>query len=82
MSVDLRTSLRAPLLVLVSLAAVVEVSPDAKSAKLDPAAKLKRGATYVATVTTGVEDPAGNALDQDPATTGDQPKAWSFKVRR
>ncbi len=62
--------------------ATVEVSPDGKSAKLDPAQSLKRGATYVATVTVGVEDPAGNALDQDPATTGDQPKTWSFRVRR
>jgi hypothetical protein len=36
----------------------------------------------VATVTTGTKDLAGNALDQDPAKTGNQAKLWSFTVRQ
>jgi hypothetical protein len=42
---------------------------------------LKAGATYVATVTTGAKDLAGNQLDQDPSTAGNQPKSWKFKVQ-
>lgn len=38
-------------------------------------------ATYIAAVTRGTKDLAGNALDQDPATAGNQPKIWRFKVR-
>ena len=51
-------------------------------ATLNPDANLQLRKTYVATVTTGAEDVAGNALDQDPTVAGNQPKIWSFKVRR
>lgn len=33
---------------------------------------------YKAVVTTGAKDLAGNALDQDPAASGNQPKVWYF----
>jgi hypothetical protein len=32
-------------------------------------------------VTTGVKDLAGNALDQNPTTAGNQPKPWFFTVQ-
>ena len=43
-------------------------------------ANLQRGATYKATVATAVKELAGNALDQSPTTTGNQPKTWTFTV--
>lgn len=63
-------------------AIAAEVAYDAadKKATLDPIGKLRRGATYRAVVTTGARDAAGNALDQDPAISGNQPKAWRFRV--
>jgi len=36
--------------------------------------------TYTATITTGAEDLMGNQLDQDPNTSANQPKTWSFKT--
>jgi hypothetical protein len=57
------------------------VNATCKTAVLDPDANLVRGATYIAAVTRGTKDLAGNALDQDPATAGNQPKIWRFKVR-
>jgi hypothetical protein len=50
------------------------------TATLDPNASLDSLAAYTVTVATGATDLAGNALDQDPAASGDQPKAWSFRV--
>jgi len=41
----------------------------------------KAGATYVATVSTGTRDLAGNQLDQDPNTAGNQARSWQFKVK-
>ncbi len=55
----------------------VRWAPSAKTAFLDPANKLREGASYVARVEggpTGVKDLAGNALAAD--------AAWRFKVRR
>jgi CSLREA domain-containing protein len=65
-----------------SLSATVNYDPNTKTATLDPTNKLRRGATYLATVTTTAKDSTGTALDQDPNTTGDQPKTWTFRVRR
>jgi Bacterial Ig-like domain len=45
-----------------------------KRAKLDPSSPLKRGTTYVVTVTTRVRDLAGNPMLRN--------KSWSFTVRR
>jgi CSLREA domain-containing protein len=65
-----------------TLSATVNYDSNTKTATLDPAKKLRRGTTYIATVTTAAEDLAGTALDQDPNTIGDQPKIWTFRVRR
>ena len=52
-----------------------------KKAILDPANNLDLGRTYKATVTTGAQDLAGNALDQKPNITGNQSKSWKFTVQ-
>jgi alpha-tubulin suppressor-like RCC1 family protein len=44
---------------------------------LDPSEPLDASSTYRATVS-GAWDLAGNQLDEDPNTSGDQPKTWSF----
>jgi hypothetical protein len=56
------------------ITANVSYDSSLNRAKLDPGSSLKRGATYIATVTPGVEDLAGNPL----ATS----KTWSFTVTR
>lgn len=56
------------------VAATVAYDSSTKRAKLDPSNPLKRGATYVATVTTEVEDLAGNPMSSA--------KTWAFTVRR
>jgi hypothetical protein len=55
------------------VAAAVSYDPATKTATLDPSARLKGGATYMATVTTGAEDETGNPLAQE--------ETWSFKVK-
>ena len=64
------------------VAAAVDYDPSTKVATLNPSANLMRGATYKAVVSAGAKDLAGNGLDQAPTLTGDQPKQWSFTVRR
>jgi hypothetical protein len=61
--------------------ATVTYDPAAKKAILNPASNLSSGRTYKATVTTGAQDLAGNALDQNRNTAGNQPKSWKFKVQ-
>jgi DNA-binding beta-propeller fold protein YncE len=53
--------------------AKVTYSDSLKKATLNPGNSLVRNATYVATVTTGTKDLAGNPLAQN--------KTWSFTVR-
>jgi hypothetical protein len=64
----------------------VGLSPDGLKATLDPfgasATLLAKNAKYKATVTTGAEDLAGNALDQNPAKAGGQQKTWTFTTGR
>jgi hypothetical protein len=62
--------------------ATVTYSATAQRAVLNPKANLKPGAAYVATVTGGAKDVAGNALDQSAGTAGNQPKTWKFKIRK
>ncbi len=66
------------------LSATVSYSYDttakAWKATLNPASDLRKCTLYKATVTTGVKDKVGNALDQDPAKAGNQPKVWYFKT--
>jgi N-acetylglucosamine-6-sulfatase len=61
--------------------ATVSYAAATKKAKLDPANNLRLGATYKATVTTGAQDLAGNALDQKPNIDGNQNKVWKFTVQ-
>jgi hypothetical protein len=50
---------------------------------LDPVQDLPKG-DYQATITTAVTDMAdpANALDQDSAQAGNQPKVWTIKVAK
>jgi len=52
-----------------------------KQVILNPNANLQAGATYVATVTAGAKDLAGNRLDQNPNAAGNQAKVWKFTVK-
>jgi Bacterial Ig-like domain len=63
-----------------NLPATVTYNSSTRKATLNPNANLQSGATYVATVTTGAKDQAGNSLDQNSTTAGNQAKSWSFKV--
>ena len=59
-----------------------DYDPSTNNVVLNPSANLKRGARYTAVVSTGAEDLAGNGLDQAPTLSGNQPKQWSFTVRK
>jgi len=63
----------------------VSLSADGLKATLDPfgtsTTQLAKNAKYKAVLTTGAKDLAGNALDQSPSLSGDQPKSWTFKIR-
>jgi hypothetical protein len=65
-----------------NVAAALSYDPATKRATLNPNANLQAGATYVATITTGATDLAGNQLDQNPSTAGNQAKSWKFTVKR
>ena len=60
----------------------VTSSPGGLRATLNPfgtsTTLLAAGTRYKAVVTTGAEDLAGNRLDQNPSTAGDQQKTWTF----
>lgn len=61
--------------------ATVTYDTATKQAILDPSSDLSPGQTYKATVTTGAQDSAGNALDQKPIIPGNQSKSWKFTVQ-
>jgi len=63
-----------------SVEAAVTYDASTRRATLDPNDNLQGGATYVATVTSGAKDLAGNSLDQDPSVSGYQNKTWRFTV--
>ena len=65
-----------------ALDATVTYNRVTNKTHLDPSANLKRGATYKAVVSTGVQGLAGNSLDQEPTLPENQPKEWFFKVRK
>lgn len=62
--------------------APVKLSADGLTAELNPFGssntRLAKNTKYKAVVTTGAKDLAGNALDQDAATSGNQQKVWYF----
>jgi hypothetical protein len=62
--------------------AVISYDAATKKATLDPSSNLSLGRTYKATVTSGAQDLAGNALDQNSTLAGNQPRNWKFTVRR
>jgi hypothetical protein len=66
-------------------AATVTPSSDGLSATLDPygasATLLESNTIYRVVARTEMKDLAGNALDQDPYSSGNQRKIWSFKTR-
>ena len=65
------------------VAATVSCDADpCNKVTLTPNRSLKANTKYRAIVTTGVEDLAGNRLDQDPATTGNQRKNWTFTTKK
>ena len=63
-----------------NLSATVTYDSATRRATLNPSANLQSGATYVATVMTGAKDLAGNSLDQNSTTAGNQNKSWTFNV--
>jgi len=65
-----------------NVAATVTFDVTRKKTVLNPSANLTSGATYVATITTGAQDLAGNALDQNASKAGNQPKVWKFTVKK
>jgi hypothetical protein len=62
--------------------APVKLSADGLTARLNPFGssdtRLAKNTKYKAVVTTGAEDLAGNSLDQDDTTLGNQQKVWYF----
>jgi MBG domain/Bacterial Ig-like domain len=63
-----------------SVQAGVVYDADTKIATLTPQNSLAHSTNYEATVTTGAQDLAGNALDQDGAAGTQNSKTWSFKT--
>jgi hypothetical protein len=49
---------------------------------ITPKRSLAANTKYKTTVTSGVQNLAGNALDQNQTTTGNQAKVWTFTTRR
>jgi acid phosphatase type 7 len=60
------------------LTATVSYNETDNTATLTPSSPLANSTTYLATVTTGAQDLAGNVLDQDPNTADNQAKTWTF----
>jgi Tol biopolymer transport system component len=61
--------------------ATISYAAAPNKAKLNPSSNLSLGQTYKATVTSGAQDLAGNALDQNPNVANNQPKSWKFTIQ-
>jgi hypothetical protein len=63
----------------------VTLSSNGLKATLNPfgtsSTMLAKNTKYKVVVTTGAEDLAGNALDQNPTTVGNQQKTWTFTTK-
>jgi hypothetical protein len=57
------------------------VSYSGKTATLDPNLNLVRNTRYYIVVTTAAKDKAGNALDQNSTTSGNQQMVSNFLVQ-
>ena len=65
------------------VAATVSCDADpCNKVTITPKRSLAANTKYKATVTGGVEDLEGNALDQNQTQIGNQPKNWTFTTRR
>ena len=64
-----------------TVAYVEDAQAGTYQAVLIPQSRLKRGATYTATVTTAAEDLSGKPLVQDPNAAAGIAKTWKFRVR-
>jgi hypothetical protein len=65
------------------VAATVSCDADpCNKVTITPKRSLEASTKYKATVTRGVEDLAGNALDQDPSKDGNQQKNWAFTTKK
>jgi hypothetical protein len=59
-------------------------NPDAdpcQTVTITPKKTLAANTRYKATITSGVKDLAGNALDQNKNKEGNQAKSWTFTTR-
>ena len=61
--------------------AAVSYVATTKKATLNPSSNLSSRRTYKATLTSGAQDLAGNALDQKPNIAGNQNKSWRFTLQ-
>jgi hypothetical protein len=65
--------------------AILSKSTDGLRATINPygtsTTLLAANTKYKVVVTTGTQDLAGNALDQDPMTAGNQQKSWTFTTK-
>ena len=62
----------------VSVAHTVSYNAISKTATIIPGSTLAATKNYRVTVTTNVKSSTGLALDQEPTTSGNQPKRWTF----
>jgi hypothetical protein len=53
-----------------------------KKVTITPKRALAAKTKHKVSVTTGVKDLAGNALDQNATTAGNQPKNWTFTTAK
>jgi hypothetical protein len=64
---------------------ILSKSTDGLRATINPygtsSTVLAANTKYKVVVTTGTQDLAGNALDQDPRTAGNQQKSWTFTTK-
>lgn len=63
-----------------AIAATVTYDAATKTAVVGPSDNPRRGAIYKAVVSSGANELAGNAFDQNPSVTGNQMKVWSFTI--
>ena len=62
------------------VAATVTYDTADRTLSIDPRRRLKPGTRYTVVVTTLNSDFAGNALDQNPEKSGQQPRRWHFRT--
>ena len=65
----------------VRIPATLTYNRATRTLTLDPTPRLRHHTTYKVVVTTGVQDVAGNPLDQKPSVAGSQKARWIFTTR-